>query len=89
MSVWDNPKFGDLFEEWMPGVDVTAREKNRFFNFVWDICCSGHATRVAMFEHNNATPPAVIREQVYRGWKREEYCEFVRRYVGINPKRPT
>ena len=88
-AVWDNPKFGDLFEEWMPGVDVTAREKNRFFNFVWDICCSGHATRVAMFEHNNATPPAVIREQVYRGWKREEYCEFVRRYVGINPKRPT
>ena len=88
-AVWDNPKFGDLFEEWRPGVDVTAREKYRFFNFVWDICCSGHASRVAMFEHNTATPPAVIREQVYRGWKREEYCEFVRRYVGINPKRPT
>ena len=88
-AVWDNPEFANQFEEWMPGIGVTAREKNRFFNFVWDICCSGHSARVAMFEHNNATPPSVIREQVYRGWDRTEYCDFIRRYVGINPQRPT
>jgi aromatic ring hydroxylase len=87
-AVWDRPELGKILEEWMPGVGVSAREKNRFFNFVWDICCSGHSTRVAMFEHNNATPPSVIREQVYRGWNRREACEFVRRYAGINPERP-
>lgn len=87
-AVWDRPDLGKILEEWMPGVGVTAREKNRFFNFVWDICCGGHATRVAMFEHNNATPPAVIREQVYSGWNGDAACEFVRRFAGINPNRP-
>ena len=79
---------GKILEEYLPGVGVTAREKNRFFNFVWDLCCSGHSTRVAMFEHNNATPPSVIREAVYQHWKqREEMCELVRGYAGINPNR--
>jgi 4-hydroxyphenylacetate 3-monooxygenase len=87
-KVWENTAVGKTLEEWLPGIGVTAREKNRFFNFVWDIACGGHATRVAMFEHNNATPPSVIREQVYRGWDRREACEFVRRYAGINPQRP-
>jgi aromatic ring hydroxylase len=86
-AVWDQPELGRVLEEWMPGVGVTAREKNRFFNLVWDICCSGHATRVAMFEHNNATPPSVIREHVYNYWDRGEACEFIRRYAGINPNR--
>lgn len=86
-AVWDHPTLGKTLEEWLPGIGVTAREKNRFFNFVWDICCSGHAARVAMFEHNNATPPSVIREQVYRGWDRREACEFIRKYAGINPVR--
>lgn len=87
-AVWEHPTIGKKLDEWLPGVGVTAREKNRFFNFVWDICCSGHATRVAMFEHNNATPPSVIREQVYSGWDRREACDFIRRYAGINPERP-
>jgi aromatic ring hydroxylase len=86
-KVWEHPTVGKTLEEWLRGIGVTAREKNRFFNFVWDIACGGHATRVAMFEHNNATPPSVIREQVYRGWDRREACEFVRTYVGI-PQRP-
>ena len=84
-AVWDQPELGKILGEWMPGIGVTAREKNRFFNFVWDICCSGHATRVAMFEHNNATPPSVIREQVYSGWDGKAACEFVRRFAGISP----
>ena len=87
-AVWDDPELGKTLEEWMPGIDVTAREKNRFFNFVWDLVCSDHAARVAMFEHNNATPPAVIAEQVYLKWDKDEVCRFVRNYVGINPERP-
>ena len=88
-GVWDNQEMGKILEEYLPGIGVTAREKNRFFNFVWDLCCGGHSTRVAMFEHNNAAPPSVIREHVYHGWgRRNEACEFVRRYVGLDPKRP-
>ena len=87
-GVWENQEMGKILEEYLPGIGVTAREKNRFFNFVWDLCCSGHSTRVAMFEHNNATPPSVIREAVYQHWKqREEMCELVRGYAGINPNR--
>lgn len=85
-AVWDHPELGKILEEWMPGVGVSAREKNRFFNLVWDICCGGHATRVAMFEHNNATPPSVIREHVYNYWDGKEACEFIRSYAGISPK---
>jgi len=86
--VWDDPELGKTLEEWLPGIDVTGREKNRFFNFVWDLVCSDHAARVAMFEHNNATPPSVIAEQVYLKWDKDEICRFVREYVGINPERP-
>jgi aromatic ring hydroxylase len=88
-AIWEHPELGKTLEEWLPGVGVNAREKNRFFNLVWDLCCSGHALRVAMFEHNNATPPSVIREQVYRGWESREACEFIRNYAGINPDRPS
>jgi 4-hydroxyphenylacetate 3-monooxygenase len=87
-GVWENQEMRKILEEYLPGIGVTAREKNRFFNFVWDLCCSGHSARVAMFEHNNATPPAVIREAVYKNWKqREEMCKLVRSYAGINPNR--
>ena len=86
-AVWENPELGKTLHEWLPGIGVDAREKNRFFNLVWDICCSGHAARVAMFEHNNATPPSVIREAVYRSWNGGDVCEFIRDYAGITTER--
>ena len=48
-------------EEFVPGTGGTAREKNRLFNFVWDLTSGNNANRVAAFEHVNATPPGAMR----------------------------
>ncbi len=71
------------FDEYLPGTGVSAQQKNRLFNFVWDLTCSSHAMRLALFENVNALPPALIRSDIYRhfasgSWKRQiaDYLDF-------------
>ena len=85
-AVWET-KIGEKLAEFMPGTGVTAREKNRFFNFIWDLTCSSHAARVAMFENTNATPRSIVSEELYQSYGRDEACAKIRRFVGINPQR--
>ena len=82
-KVWDHHEFGPLLEQYLPGTGVSAREKNRFFNFVWDLLTGGHAGRVALFENVNATPPAYVAHLVYEHTDRSEMSRFVREYAGI------
>jgi 4-hydroxyphenylacetate 3-monooxygenase len=84
-KIWAHPEFGPMLEEYLPGTGVTAREKNRFFSFVWDLTTSGHAGRVALFENVNATPPAYVSHLVYQHTDRSEMARFVREYAGIAP----
>ena len=42
-----------MLDEFLPGHDVSARDKNRLFNLVWDLTCSGHGLRTALFEALN------------------------------------
>ena len=53
-AVWENDEFGPRLSEYLPGAGVSAREKNRFFNFVFDLTTGGMAGRVGLFE--NVTP---------------------------------
>jgi aromatic ring hydroxylase len=80
---FDHPDVGARLEEFLPGTGVSAREKNRLFNFVWDLTCSDHAMRVALFENVNALPPSAIRAEIYNSYSREEWAAYVRRYAGI------
>jgi 4-hydroxyphenylacetate 3-monooxygenase len=68
----------------MPGTGVSARGKNRLFNFVWDLTSSSHAMRVALFENVNATPPAAMRHHIYESHDRSEWAGFVRRFAGVD-----
>ena len=86
-AIWDHPELGRKLEEFMPGTGVTGREKNRLFNFVWDLACSSHASRVAMFENTNATPRSFVSAELYQHYDRNEVCRFVRDYLKINPER--
>jgi aromatic ring hydroxylase len=86
-AVWDHPEIGKKLEEFMPGTGVTAREKNRLLNFIWDLACGSHANRVAMFENTNATPRAFVSEELYQHYDRDEACRLVRYYLKINPER--
>jgi 4-hydroxyphenylacetate 3-monooxygenase/chlorophenol-4-monooxygenase component 2 len=88
-KVWDHPEFGPKLEQYLPGTGVTAREKNQFFNFVWDLTTGGHAGRVALFENVNATPPAYVAHLVYEHTDRSAAAKFVREYAGISPEAHT
>ena len=72
-EVWDNDEFGPRLAEYLPGANgVSAREKNRFFNFVFDLTTGGNAGRIGLFENVNATPPAFVAELVYAHVDRSE-----------------
>ena len=88
-KVWDHPEFGPLLEAYLPGTGVTAREKNQFFNFVWDLLVGSHAGRVGLFENVNATPPAYVAHLVYEHTDRSQMARFAREYAGISPSRHT
>lgn len=88
-KVWDHPEFGPMLEQYLPGTGVTAREKNRFFNFVWDLLTGAHAGRVGLFENVNATPPAYVGHLLYEYTDRSEMAKFVREYAGIAPEAHT
>jgi aromatic ring hydroxylase len=70
-------------DEFLPGHGISARGKNRFFNFVWDLTCSSHAMRVALFENTNATPPPTIRQHLYEVYDTSATRELVKRQAGI------
>lgn len=88
-KIWDHPEFGPKLEAYLPGTGVTAREKNRFFNFVWDLTTGAHAGRVGLFENVNATSPAYVAHLVYEHTDRSEMARFVREYAGIAPESHT
>ena len=88
-KIWDHPEFGPKLEEYLPGTGVTAREKNQFFSFVWDLTTGGHAGRVGLFENVNATPPAYVAHLVYQHTDRAPMARLVRERAGIAPEAHT
>ncbi|MCW3012044.1 MAG: 4-hydroxyphenylacetate 3-hydroxylase, partial [Solirubrobacterales bacterium] len=70
-------------DEFLPGHGVSAREKNRFFNFVWDMTCSSHAMRVALFENTNATPPPTVRQHLYDVYDSDATVALVKKVAGL------
>lgn len=84
-KIWDHPELGPRLEEILPGHGVSARDKNRFFNFVFDLTTGGQAGRIGLFENVNATPPAFVAELVYAHVDRSEAVEKVRAAAGIAP----
>ena len=82
-AIWENDEFGPRLSEYLPGAGVSAREKNRFFNFVFDLTTGGMAGRLGLFENVNATPPAFVAELVYQHVDRTEPTDFLRDFVGL------
>jgi aromatic ring hydroxylase len=81
---FEREDIGARLDEFLPGTGVSARAKNRLFNFVWDLTCGSHAMRVALFENVNATPAAAMRNHIYEAHDRSEAVGFVRRYAGLD-----
>ncbi|MDQ0219855.1 4-hydroxyphenylacetate 3-monooxygenase [Peribacillus cavernae] len=82
-KAWEHPDVGPKFDEFLSGTGVSAREKNRFFNFVWDLTSSSHASRVALFENVNSTNAPVVKFNLYRLYDRSAPVNFVRKHLDL------
>lgn len=82
-ATWRLPEIAEKLEEFTAGHGISAQGKNRIFNLAWDLVCGSHASRVGLFEHLNAAPPAWIREEIYRSYDRTEALALVRRKAGV------
>jgi 4-hydroxyphenylacetate 3-monooxygenase len=81
---WERPDIGAKLDEFLPGTGVSARDKNRLFNFVWDLTSSEAALRTALFENVNATPAAAMRGRIYAAHDRSEWVRFVKEFAGMD-----
>ena len=73
-----------MLDEFLPGHNLSARDKNRLFNLIWDISCSAHGLRTALFESLNATPAPALREDLYRIHDHRGPMAVVKRFAGID-----
>ena len=80
---FDNADIGPLLDELLPGNDITARDKNRLMNFVWDLTTDSHAGRTELFENVNATPAPFLKERLYGEYPRTELVDRARELAGI------
>lgn len=80
---FDDIEIGPLLDELLPGKGLTAAEKNRLMNFVWDLTTDSHAGRTELFENVNATPANFLRDRLYREYGREEAMRTAREIAGI------
>lgn len=83
LATWERPDLEPLLDEYLPGHKLSARDKNRLFNFIWDLTCSPSAMRLALFENINATPAAALREELYRVYDRSPAVAAIKRRAGI------
>lgn len=80
---FENTEIGPLLDQLLPGRNMSARDKNRLMNFIWDLTTSSHAGRTELFENVNATPANFLRERLYREYPRENLMTMARDLAGI------
>jgi len=82
-AAFDDPDLGPRLAELLPGHGITAADKNRLMNFVWDLTTSSHAGRSELFENLNGGIAAVLRERLYKEWDRTEAVGMARDLAGL------
>lgn len=80
---FDNPEIGPLLAELLPGRGMTAEDKNRLMNFVWDLTSDSHAGRTELFENVNATPANFLRERLYAEYPKDSVVRVARDMAGL------
>lgn len=80
---FDHSEIGPLLDALLPGHGISAREKNRLMNFVWDLTTDSLAGRVELFENVNATPAPFLRERLFNEFPREQAADVARDLAGL------
>jgi 4-hydroxyphenylacetate 3-monooxygenase len=83
-AAFDHPEIGPQLDELLPGHAISAANKNRLMNFVWDLTSSSLAGRTELFENVNAGATPFIQERLYQeGEATGEYKTLARRLAGV------
>lgn len=82
-ETWERADVKSMLDEYLPGHLMSAWEKNKLFNLIWDMTCSPHAMRVALFENINATPAPALKEELYRSYNRNRGMQVIKNRLGI------
>jgi 4-hydroxyphenylacetate 3-monooxygenase len=80
---FDDAEIGPLLDELLPGKGLSAADKNRLMNFIWDLTTDSHAGRTELFENVNATPANFLRDRLYREYGRDDAMRTAREIAGI------
>lgn len=83
-DTWERTDVKSMMDEYLPGYRLNAWEKNKLFNLIWDMTCSPHAMRVALFENINATPAPALREELYRSYDRSAGLRVIKKRLGLD-----
>jgi 4-hydroxyphenylacetate 3-monooxygenase len=82
-AAFDNPEIGPRLAELLPGHGISAADKNRLMNFVWDLTSSSLAGRTELFENLNGGTGAALRDRLYREYDRAAAVALARDLAGI------
>lgn len=81
---FDDAELGPRLAELLPGYGgISASDKNRLMNFVWDLTSSSQAGRTELFENVNATPAPLLQQRLYDDYDTSPLAELAGRLAGL------
>src|SRR5699024_9968052 len=80
----ESEDIGAWVDEYLPGNNISGRNKNKFLNVVSDLTYSSLAARVGLFETVNSTPPPAIRQQVFLSYDPDPQVQNLSRYLDLD-----
>lgn len=83
-SSFDDAYLGPRLSLYLDQPSISARQKNRLMNLVWDLTTDSHAGRAALFENVNATPSFILRQKLYNQYDRSGFAERIKRATGLD-----
>jgi len=83
---FDSEELGERLELFLGQPTISAREKNRLMNLVWDLTTDSHAGRSALFENVNATPSFILRQKLYNEYDRAAIVERIKASIGLETR---
>ncbi|MGE0746213.1 MAG: 4-hydroxyphenylacetate 3-hydroxylase N-terminal domain-containing protein [Rhodospirillales bacterium] len=77
--------FGKPLSWFLDQKDVSARDKDKVMDLVWDVTCSGTAQRVKLFEVANAQNLPFLKERLFREYPVQDMADACRSFIGLGP----
>jgi 4-hydroxyphenylacetate 3-monooxygenase len=82
-SNFDHQEIGPDIERYMGNTSISAREKSRLMNAVWDYTLDSHGGRSALFENVNALAGFTLRGRLYSEFDRAGIVAKVADFIGF------